>query len=88
MEKLVEGNGGRKRALARSFGKMGLFIAPLFCSSRTLREHQNSQAALAEKLVSGKLTKQQFLDQEALVVKRKEECKEKIVAITTHLQSV
>lgn len=55
---------------------------------RTLRELQNAQAALAEKLVSGKLAKQQFVDQESIVTKRKDECREKILAITSYLQSL
>merc|ERR1712241_402913 len=54
----------------------------------TLREAQNAQAGLAEKLVSGKLGKQQFVDQEAIVTKKKNECREKIVAITSYLQSM
>merc|ERR1712029_109165 len=54
----------------------------------TLREYQNNQAILAEKLVGGKINKQQFVDQEAIITKRKEECKEKIIALNSHLQSV
>lgn len=54
----------------------------------TLREYQNNQAILAEKLVGGKINKQQFVDQEAIIMKRKEECKEKIIALNSHLQSV
>eukprot|EP00093_Oithona_nana_P010989 10989.XXX_374591_372528_1 [CDS] Oithona nana genome sequencing. len=54
----------------------------------TLREFQNSQAALAEKLVGQKIGKPQFLDQEAVVVKRKDDCKDKILGITSYLQSV
>ena len=55
---------------------------------RTLREAQNAQAGLAEKLVSGKLGKQQFVDQETIVTRRKNECREKIAAITSFLQSI
>ena len=54
-----------------------------FC--RMLREYQNSQAILAEKLVGGKLGKQQFVEQEAIIIKRKDECKERIIAINSHL---
>merc|ERR1712141_95762 len=50
-----------------------------------LREYQNSQAILAEKLVGGKLGKQQFVEQEAIIIKRKDECKEGIIAINSHL---
>jgi oligosaccharyltransferase complex subunit alpha (ribophorin I) len=53
-----------------------------------LREHQANQAALAEKLVIGKLGKQQFIEQEAVVTKKKDECKERILAIVSHLQSM
>merc|ERR1712223_1934647 len=53
----------------------------------TLREFQNSQAGLAEKLVGQKIGKPQFLDQEAVVVKRKDDCKDKILGITSFLQS-
>ena len=52
---------------------------------RILREYQNSQAILAEKLVGGKLGKQQFVEQEAIIIKRKDECKERIIAINSHL---
>jgi hypothetical protein len=53
-----------------------------------LREHQGNQAALAEKLVIGKLGKQQFIEQEAVITKKKDECKERILAIVSHLQSI
>ena len=39
---------------------------------RTYREHQANQSGLVEKLVSGKLGKQQFIDQEGAIVKKKE----------------
>ena len=55
---------------------------------RTLRELQNAQAALAEKLVSGKLGKQQFVDQEGIVIKKKTDCREKIASLSSYLQSV
>ena len=60
----------------------------LFSFYSTLREFQNSQAALAEKLVGQKISKPQFLDQEAVVVRKKDDCKDKILGITTYLQSV
>ncbi|QQP36969.1 Dolichyl-diphosphooligosaccharide--protein glycosyltransferase subunit 1, partial [Caligus rogercresseyi] len=47
----------------------------------TFREHQTNQQGLIEKLVNGKLAKQQFIDQEAVINKKKEECVEKINAI-------
>eukprot|EP00096_Caligus_rogercresseyi_P014674 TRINITY_DN718_c0_g1_i1.p1 TRINITY_DN718_c0_g1~~TRINITY_DN718_c0_g1_i1.p1 ORF type:complete len:600 (-),score=215.11 TRINITY_DN718_c0_g1_i1:225-2024(-) len=48
---------------------------------KTFREHQTNQQGLIEKLVNGKLAKQQFIDQEAVINKKKEECVEKINAI-------
>ena len=39
------------------------------------------QAGLVEKLVSGKLAKQQFVDQESAIMKKKEETIEKINSI-------
>jgi len=54
----------------------------------TLRELQNAQAALAEKLVSGKLGKPQFVDQEGIVIKKKNDGREKISSLTSFLQSL
>jgi len=45
---------------------------------KTFRDLQAQQATLVEKLVSGKLAKQQYIDQEAAVVRRKEEALERI----------
>ena len=61
---------------------------PVVIYSRTLRELQNAQSALAEKLVTGKLAKQQFVEQETIVTRRKDECKEKIHSITVYLQTI
>jgi len=54
---------------------------------RAYRDHQSTQAILIEKLVSGKLPKQQFVDQEAALVKKKVECLEKMNHITSLLRS-
>jgi hypothetical protein len=40
-----------------------------------------------EKLVGGKLSKQQFLDQETIVVRKMEECSDKMRSIVSHLRS-
>merc|ERR1712141_685409 len=50
-----------------------------------IREYQNSQADGSTKLVQGKIGKQQFVEQEATIIKRKDECKERIIAINSHL---
>ena len=55
---------------------------------RTYREHQANQSGLVEKLVSGKLGKQQFIDQEGAIVKKKDECLEKMNSILAHLRSL
>ncbi len=41
---------------------------------------------MAEKLVTGKLGKQQFLDQESVLTKKKDDSREKIGAIISHLR--
>jgi len=56
------------------------------CYPRILREHQATQAQLVEKLVSGKLNKQQFLDQETVVAKKMEETSDKIRSIVSLLR--
>ncbi len=55
---------------------------------RQLRENQANQAQLAEKLVTGKLPKQQFIDQESVVLRKKDEAKEKIAQISAQLRAV
>ena len=60
----------------------------LFQFHRSYREHQTTQSGLVEKLVSGKLGKQQFIDQEGAIVKKKEECLEKMNSILGHLRSL
>ena len=55
---------------------------------RTYREHQTNQSGLVEKLVSGKLGKQQFIDQEGAIVKKKDECLDKMNSILAHLRSL
>ena len=52
------------------------------------RDHQSTQAILIEKLVSGKLPKQQFVDQESALVKKQVECLDKMNHITSLLRYV
>ena len=63
-------------------------IVELQKQDRMFREHQTTQAGLVEKLVTGKLAKQGFIDQEAAIVKKKDECLDKINAIIGQLRSV
>ena len=60
----------------------------LIISCSTYRDHQSTQAILIEKLVSGKLPKQQFVDQEAALIKKKVECLDKMNHITSLLRYV
>lgn len=60
----------------------------IFICSRTYREHQANQSGLVEKLVTGKLGKQQFIDQEGAIVKKKDECLDKMNSILAHLRSL
>ncbi|XP_043476633.1 dolichyl-diphosphooligosaccharide--protein glycosyltransferase subunit 1 [Leptopilina heterotoma] len=54
---------------------------------RTLKELYNQQQSLyVDKLVTGKIGRQQFIDAEAVLTKKKEECVEKINAIIKSLQ--
>lgn len=53
----------------------------------TLREHQSTQAILVDKLVSGKLPKQQFIEQDATINKKKEECRDRMAHIANLLRS-
>ena len=54
---------------------------------RVYRDHQNSQVVLVEKLVSGKLQKPQFIDQEGIIVKKKTEAMERIMAMSSGLRA-
>ncbi|KZC13648.1 PREDICTED: dolichyl-diphosphooligosaccharide--protein glycosyltransferase subunit 1 [Dufourea novaeangliae] len=54
---------------------------------RTLKELYNQQQALyVDKLVPGKIGRQQFVEAEAIIAKKKEECIEKINSIVKTLQ--
>ncbi|XP_033209967.1 dolichyl-diphosphooligosaccharide--protein glycosyltransferase subunit 1 [Belonocnema kinseyi] len=54
---------------------------------RTLKELYNQQQSLyIDKLVPGKIGRQQFVDAESVITKKKEECVEKINAIVKSLQ--
>jgi hypothetical protein len=59
----------------------------MFNFLRTIREHQSTQALLVEKLVTGKLNKQQFLEQEIVINKKMEETSDKVRAVVSHLRS-
>jgi len=63
-------------------------ISELQKYDRSYREHQTNQSGLVEKLVSGKLGKQQFIDQEGAIVKKKDECLDKMNSIMGHLRSL
>lgn len=52
---------------------------------KILRDLQVQQVALVEKLITGKLVKQAFIDQEAVVNKKKEESQDKINALLRSL---
>jgi len=60
-------------------------ISELQKFDRTYREYQTNQSGLVEKLVSAKLGKQQFIDQEGAIVKKKEECLDKMNSILGHI---
>lgn len=61
--------------------EMGEKISELQRLDKLFREHQTNQSLLVEKLVSGKLNKQQFIEQESVINKKKDECLEKINGI-------
>ena len=67
---------------------MSHYLKQPYMYFRTYREHQANQSGLVEKLVSGKLGKQQFIDQEGAIVKKKDECLEKMNSILAHLRSL
>ena len=58
-----------------------------YCFFSTLREHQASQVVLVDKLVGSKLQKAQFIEQEAVLIKKKEECREKMAQIISQLRA-
>ena len=78
--------------LITMFSKLRQFFIKITCIFlhfyRSYREHQTNQSGLVEKLVSGKLGKQQFIDQEGAIVKKKDECLEKMNSILGHLRSL
>jgi len=56
--------------------------------SRALCEQQQGQSVLVERLVSGKLNRQQFVDQEAVIVRKRDEAKDKISAVCAQLRAI
>jgi len=60
---------------------LGEKVSELQRLDKVFREQQTVQAGLVEKLVTGKLPKQQFIDQESGIMKKKEEAIEKINSI-------
>lgn len=60
---------------------LGEKVSELQRLDKVFREQQTIQAGLVEKLVTGKLPKQQFIDQESGIMKKKEEAIEKINSI-------
>jgi len=63
-------------------------IGELQKQDKIFREHQMTQSGLIEKLVTGKVGKQQFIDQDGIIVKKKDECLEKMNGILAHLRSM
>jgi len=63
-------------------------ISELQKADKSLREQQNAQSALVSRLVAGGLTKQQFVDQESAVVKKRDEAKDKIAAVCAQLRAI
>jgi oligosaccharyltransferase complex subunit alpha (ribophorin I) len=55
---------------------------------RTFRENQQMQAALVDKLVTGKLPKPQFIEQETVLNKKRSEVQEKIQSICVLMRSI
>ena len=78
----------RNRNLMKFRKVMSHYLKLSYMYFRTYREHQANQSGLVEKLVSGKLGKQQFIDQEGAIVKKKDECLEKMNSILAHLRSL
>jgi len=86
------------KAETTAINELGALLKPLSDSVSALivdlqkqdslfREHQRSQAGLVEKLVTGKLGKQQFIDGDQAVAKKKDECMEKIDSVMAQLRS-
>jgi len=63
-------------------------VAELQKQDRAFREHQVTQSGLVDKLVTGKLGKQQFIDQDGMICKKKDECVEKMESIMQQLRAV
>jgi len=63
-------------------------ITELQKQDRAFREHQVTQSSLVDKLVTGKLGKQQFIDQDTVIAKKKDECMEKMEAVMTQLRAI
>ena len=61
-----------------------IFLVSIF---RALREHQASQVVLVDKLVGNKLQKPQFVEQEAVLIKKKDESREKMAQIMSQLRA-
>ncbi|XP_063976396.1 dolichyl-diphosphooligosaccharide--protein glycosyltransferase subunit 1-like [Diachasmimorpha longicaudata] len=61
-------------------------IQDLQKSDKQLKEYYNQQQALyVDKLVPGKISRQQFVDAEGIITRKKEECVEKINAVVKSL---
>jgi len=60
---------------------LGEKVGELQRFDKIYRDHQGQQASLVEKLVSGKLQKAAYLDQDATIAKKKEDISDKIAAI-------
>lgn len=60
------------------FLKMFSFFVHVAAFFRTYRDLQSNNAQLVERLVSGKISKPQFVDAEALLAKKRDEVVEKL----------
>lgn len=54
---------------------------------RSLREQQQAHSQLVDKLVTGKVSKPQFIDLEKAINNKKSEAREKIQAICSYVRS-
>merc|ERR1711874_432331 len=61
--------------------ELGDKVAEIQRQDKILRDLQNSQGNLVERLVAGKIAKQAFIDQEGNVIRKKQEALEKIMNI-------
>jgi len=57
---------------------LGDKVGELQKQDKVFRDLQTQQASLVEKLVSGKMAKQAYIDQEGAIVKKKEDAIDKI----------